>query len=69
MVREPLGHPHETPKDVSQMAALFFLAVFVLVAVLAPVFGTDTSDARSEDARTDRGWWPAGPTAQARPRY
>ena len=51
------------------MAALFFLTVFVLVAVLAPFFGTDTSDARSEDAKDDRGWWPAGPTSQPRPRY
>jgi hypothetical protein len=51
------------------MAALFFLAVFVLVAVLAPIFGTDTSDARSEDARGERGWWPAGPTSAPRPRF
>lgn len=51
------------------MAALLFIAVIVLVAVLAPLFGTDTTDARSEDARNDRGWWPAGPTSQPRPRF
>ena len=51
------------------MAVLFFLALIALVAVLAPRIGADTSDARSEDARTDRGWWPAGPTSQPRPRF
>jgi hypothetical protein len=56
-------------KDVSQMAVLFFLAFALLVAALAPVLGTDTSDARSEDAKDERGWWPAGPTAHPRPRY
>jgi hypothetical protein len=56
-------------KDVSQMAALLVLAVIALVAVLAPLLGTDTSDSRAEDARTDRGWWPAGPTSQPRPRF
>ncbi len=51
------------------MAALFFLALIVLVAVLAPAYGTDTSDARSEAVRDDRGWWPAGPTSRPSPRY
>ena len=51
------------------MAALVFLVVFLLIAVLAPFLGTDSSDARSEDARDDRGWWPAGPAARPRPRY
>ncbi len=51
------------------MAVLVFLLFALLVAVLAPIFGTDTSDARSEDAKDDRGWWPAGPTARPRPRF
>lgn len=51
------------------MAALLVLTVIVLLAVLAPLLGTDSSDARSEGARTDRGWWPAGPTSQPRPRF
>ncbi len=46
------------------MAVLLILAFTLLVALLAPVFGTDTSDARSLDARDPRGWWPAGPTAR-----
>ena len=51
------------------MAALIILGVLLLVAVLAPFLGTDTSDARSEDAHPEGGWWPAGPTAPLRPRY
>lgn len=51
------------------MAALLLLVIVLLIAVLAPFFGTDSSDARSEDARDSRGWWPAGPTAGPRPRY
>ena len=68
MVRQPIRQPDDT-KEVSQMAALIVLAVLLLVAVLAPWFGTDSSDARAEDARTERGWWPAGPTAAPRPRF
>jgi hypothetical protein len=66
--KPPPGSPTQT-KDVSQMAALLVLAVIALVAVLAPQLGTDTTDARSEHARPDRGWWPAGPTSQPRPRH
>jgi hypothetical protein len=51
------------------VAALILLLVVLLIAVLAPFLGTDSSDARSEDARDDRGWWPAGPTVGPRPRY
>ena len=40
------------------MAALFFLVVLVLVALAAPFLGTDTSDARSEQARPAQGWFP-----------
>lgn len=50
------------------MALLVFVALALLLAVLAPVLGTDTSDARSLDAKDDRGWWPAGPTAVVRAR-
>jgi hypothetical protein len=57
------------PKDVSPMAGLFFLILFLVVAVLAPFFGTDSSDARSESAKDERGWWPAGPNARPRPRF
>jgi hypothetical protein len=46
------------------MAVLLILAFTLLVAVLAPIFGTDTSDAGSLDARPEQGWWPAGPTAR-----
>ena len=51
------------------MAGLLFLILFLAIAVLAPLFGTDTSDARSESAKDDRGWWPAGPSARPRPRF
>jgi hypothetical protein len=46
------------------MAVLLLLVFLLLAAVLAPVFGTDTSDARSLDAKDARGWWPAGPAAR-----
>ena len=48
------------------MALVTFVAFALLLAVLAPVLGTDSSDARSLDAKDDRGWWPAGPTEAAR---
>lgn len=51
------------------MEALAFLVFALLVAVLAPILGTDTSDARSEDARPENGWWPAGPTAHPHARF
>jgi hypothetical protein len=52
------------------MAALIITLVILAVAVLAPLFGTDTSaGARYEDAPDGRGWWPAGPDARLRPRY
>ena len=47
------------------MAVLLILAFTLIVAALAPIFGTDTSDARSLDAKDARGWWPAGPTTRA----
>lgn len=54
------------------MTALFFLAVLLLVAVAAPFLGTDSSDARSEDARPSQGWFPAvgerGPRGRLHPR-
>jgi hypothetical protein len=51
------------------MAGLLFLLVLLALAVLAPLLGTDSSDARSEAAHEDRGWWPAGPDARPRPRF
>ena len=51
------------------MAALILLVVLLLIAALAPFLGTDSSDARSEDARYERGWWPAGPVSRPRPRF
>ena len=50
------------------MAILILLAIFLIVAVLAPLLGIDTSDAHSEDARPDNGWWAAGPTELPHPR-
>jgi hypothetical protein len=41
------------------MAALLVLLAFVLVALAAPLLGTDSSDARSERARPAEGWFPA----------
>lgn len=40
---------------------LLLLLFMVILAVLAPWLGTDTSDARSEKARPENGWWPAEP--------
>jgi hypothetical protein len=45
------------------MAALFTLLAFVVVALAAPFLGADTSDARSENARPEAGWWPADVTS------
>jgi hypothetical protein len=54
------------------MIALFFLVVLVLVAVAAPFLGTDTTDARSEDARPAQGWFPGlserGPRGRLNPK-
>lgn len=54
------------------MTALFFLVVFALVAVAAPFLGTDSSDARSEDARPEQGWFPGlnerGPRGRLNPK-
>jgi hypothetical protein len=38
------------------IVVLFLL--LVLVSVLAPWLGTDTSDDRSEQARPEQGWYP-----------
>lgn len=59
----------ETIKDVNVMAVLILVALSLLLAVLAPIFGTDTSDARSLDAKDERGWWPAGPTSVGHARF
>ena len=41
------------------MALVLLIAVLAAVAALAPLLGTDTSDARSESAHPDQGWYPA----------
>jgi N-terminal TM domain of oligopeptide transport permease C len=56
-------------KDVSAVIALFFLVVILLIAVLAPLFGRDTSAGRWSDYPDERGWWPGGPDGRPRPRY
>ena len=43
-------------KVVPVLSLLFF--ILLLVCCLAPWFGTDTSDARSERARPNGGWFP-----------
>lgn len=45
----------------SAMAILLFLAFVLLVAVISPWLGTDTTDSRSEGARPENGWWPGRP--------
>jgi hypothetical protein len=41
------------------MALVLVVLAFAAVAALAPVLGKDTSDARSENAHPDQGWYPA----------
>jgi hypothetical protein len=50
-----MAHALEGP----EMSALLVLLAFVLVAVAAPFWGVDTSDARNLNARPEAGWWPA----------
>jgi hypothetical protein len=45
------------------MGVLLLLLAFVLLAVAAPFLGKDTSDARSDVARPDAGWFPAAPSS------
>lgn len=40
------------------MTILLFVLALVALAVLAPLYGADTSDSRSENARPPAGWWP-----------
>ena len=40
------------------MIVVLFL-LLLLLSVLAPWLGTDTSDDRSEQARPEQGWYPA----------
>lgn len=42
----------------SSMAILVFMAFVLLLAVLSPWLGTDSSDAKSERSRPVNGWWP-----------
>jgi hypothetical protein len=40
------------------MLAVLLLVLLLGAGVLAPWLGTDTSDARSEKARPEQGWFP-----------
>ena len=51
------------------MAGLLFLLALLLIAALAPTFGRDSSDGRSEAAHDSRGWWPGGPDAHPHARF
>jgi hypothetical protein len=50
--------PGPRTKEVEMLAVLFL--VLLTTCIAAPFFGTDTSDARSEAARPEQGWFPAG---------
>ena len=41
------------------MALLLTVLAIAAVAALAPILGADTSDARSEKAHPEQGWYPA----------
>ena len=41
------------------MEALLLLAVLVLIPMLSLWFAADRTDARTEEARPENGWWPA----------
>jgi hypothetical protein len=40
------------------MAVLLLILGLVALAAAAPFMGTDTTDARAENARPDAGWFP-----------
>jgi hypothetical protein len=40
------------------MAVLLLILAIAALAAAAPFMGTDTSDARAENARPDAGWFP-----------
>jgi hypothetical protein len=52
--RDPPGHPNQ---EVDMLAVLFLALLATCLA--APFLGTDTSDARSETAHPNQGWFPA----------
>jgi len=43
------------------MELLLITIGFAVVCVVSPLVSRDTTDARSESARPDAGWYPAGP--------
>ena len=51
------------------MVALVFVTLFLVLAVVSPMFGSDTSGDRYEDHPDERAWWPAGPDAQRHSYY
>ena len=52
-----LGGILERGRDLTVLVPLLLL-VILIVSVLAPWLGTDTSDGHSEPARPDQGWFP-----------
>jgi hypothetical protein len=49
--------PGPRTQEVEMLAVLFL--VLLATCIAAPFFGTDTSDARSEAAHPEQGWFPA----------
>lgn len=49
------------------MGVLLLLLALVLLAVAAPFLGRDTSDARSDTARPNEGWFPASSPSRDEP--
>lgn len=53
---------HRSEENVVSSMTILLLVVFMLVlAVLSPWLGTDTTSARSERAQPPNGWFPAAP--------
>jgi hypothetical protein len=54
--RAPTDRNSLPTKVIAVLSVLFF--VLLLVCVLAPWFGTDTTDVRREQSRPSNGWFP-----------
>ena len=51
------------------MLGLVFVTLFLVLAVVSPMFGSDTSADRYEDHPDERAWWPGGPDARPHLHY
>jgi hypothetical protein len=51
------GQARPSNQEVEMLAILFL--VLLATSLAAPFLGTDTSDARSEAAHPEQGWFPA----------